>query len=252
MKIYTRIIKLSEPILVIFVWMVLIITPILFRDDFNNSVWRSVRNQVEILVPLSLLFILNRFIFVPKFLFRGRWILYVGTVLVTITLLTVGSFLYDTTIKKVPPRESAAREYEEQRPPPPGHSQEFVESMKDPRRPLTRQPRPMPPFANFLIMSVMIVGFDTGLRSGLRLIESENEKVRLEKENVANQLVLLRNQVSPHFFMNTLNNIHSLIDINSEEAKEAIIKLSKMMRYLLYETETEKTTIKKEVEFLES
>ncbi len=252
MKIYTRIIKLSEPILVIFVWMVLIITPILFRDDFNNSVWRSVRNQVEILVPLSLLFILNRFIFVPKFLFRGRWILYVGAVLVTITLLTVGSFLYDTTIKKVPPRELAAREYEEQRPPPPGHSQEFVESMKDPRRPLPRQPRPMPPFANFLIMSVMIVGFDTGLRSGLRLIESENEKVRLEKENVANQLVLLRNQVSPHFFMNTLNNIHSLIDINSEEAKEAIIKLSKMMRYLLYETETEKTTIKKEVEFLES
>jgi LytS/YehU family sensor histidine kinase len=52
--------------------------------------------------------------------------------------------------------------------------------------------------------------------------------------------------------MNTLNNIHSLVDINSEEAKEAIIKLSKMMRYLLYETETEKTTLKREIEFLES
>ena len=52
--------------------------------------------------------------------------------------------------------------------------------------------------------------------------------------------------------MNTLNNIHSLVDSNTEEAKEAIIKLSRMMRYLLYETETEKTTLKKEVEFLES
>jgi LytS/YehU family sensor histidine kinase len=98
----------------------------------------------------------------------------------------------------------------------------------------------------------LIVGFDTGLRSALRVISVENEKVRLEKESVATQLVLLRNQVSPHFLMNTLNNIHSLIDINSEEAKEAIIKLSKMMRYLLYETETEKTTLIKEVEFLES
>ena len=49
--------------------------------------------------------------------------------------------------------------------------------------------------------------------------------------------------------MNTLNNIHSLVDTNTEEAKEAIIKLSKMMRYLLYETETEHTTLKKEVEF---
>jgi LytS/YehU family sensor histidine kinase len=96
------------------------------------------------------------------------------------------------------------------------------------------------------------VGFDTGLRSGLRGITIENEKVRLEKENVASRLVLLRNQVSPHFLMNTLNNIHSLVDINTEEAKEAIIKLSKMMRYLLYETETEKTTLRKEVEFLES
>jgi LytS/YehU family sensor histidine kinase len=110
----------------------------------------------------------------------------------------------------------------------------------------------MPPFANLLIFSVLIVGFDTGLRSGLRGVEMENEKVRLEKEKVATQLVLLRNQVSPHFLMNTLNNIHSLVDVNSSEAKEAIIKLSKMMRYLLYETETEKTTLKKELEFLES
>ena len=105
---------------------------------------------------------------------------------------------------------------------------------------------------NFLIFSVLIVGFDTGLLSGLRWIGAENEKVRLEKENVATQLTLLRTQVSPHFFMNTLNNIHALVDSNTEEAKEAIIKLSKMMRYLLYETETEKTTLKKEVEFLES
>jgi LytS/YehU family sensor histidine kinase len=52
--------------------------------------------------------------------------------------------------------------------------------------------------------------------------------------------------------MNTLNNIHSLVDINAGEAKEAIIKLSRMMRYLLYETETEKTTLIREVEFLES
>jgi LytS/YehU family sensor histidine kinase len=96
------------------------------------------------------------------------------------------------------------------------------------------------------------VGFDTGLRSNLRWIEVENEKVRLEKENMATQLVLLRNQVSPHFLMNTLNNIHSLVDINTCEAKEAIIKLSKLMRYLLYETETEKTTLKREIEFLGS
>jgi LytS/YehU family sensor histidine kinase len=118
--------------------------------------------------------------------------------------------------------------------------------------PQPEAPRPIPPYANFLILSFLIVGFDTGLRSTLRWTEVQQEKVQLEKENVANQLVMLRNQVSPHFFMNTLNNIHSLVDINTEEAKESIIKLSKMMRYLLYETETEQTTLKREVEFLQS
>lgn len=111
---------------------------------------------------------------------------------------------------------------------------------------LTGSPGRSPPFANIIVLSVLVVGFDTGLRSGLRWIKVENEKVRLEKENVATQLVLLLNQVSPHFFMNTLNNIHSLVDKNAAEAKEAIIKLSKMMRYLLYETEPEKTTLKRE------
>ena len=177
MKIYTRIIKLSEPILVIFVWMVLIITPILFRDDFNNSVWRSVRNQIEILALLSLLFLLTG-LFSSQNCFSEEGGYFIFQRFSTIALLTIGSFIYDTTIRKVPPRGLQSGNMEEQRLPPPGRSQEFDESMKDPRRPQPRQPRPMPPFANFLIMSVLIVGFDTGLRSGLRLIESENEKVQ--------------------------------------------------------------------------
>jgi LytS/YehU family sensor histidine kinase len=52
--------------------------------------------------------------------------------------------------------------------------------------------------------------------------------------------------------MNTLNNIHALIDINSEDAKESVIKLSKLMRYLLYDTEEGKTTLAKEIEFIKS
>lgn len=52
--------------------------------------------------------------------------------------------------------------------------------------------------------------------------------------------------------MNTLNNIHALIDINSEDAKESIVKLSRLMRYLLYDSEKGKTTLEKEVEFIKS
>ena len=66
------------------------------------------------------------------------------------------------------------------------------------------------------------------------------------------QLAFLRNQISPHFFMNTLNNIHALIDINTEDAKESVIKLSKLMRYLLYDSDHGKVPLSKEVEFIRS
>ncbi len=241
-------IKYSEIALITFVWLVLLITPILFREDNNNPLWRSVVNQLEILVPLSILFLINRFVLVPRFLFKGKIKIYIVSLLGVIFFLTIGSYIYDVNNIKTPAQKG--RQAENQMRPP----RDAPPNRDDLPKPSSRQrqPRPVPPFANFLIFSFLIVGFDTGLRSGLRWIEAENEKVKLEKENVSNQLALLKTQVSPHFFMNTLNNIHSLVDTNTSEAQEAIIKLSKMMRYLLYETETEKTTLKKEVEFLES
>ncbi len=244
-----RKIKYAEISLISLVWIVLLVTPILFREDTNNPVWNSITNQLEILIPVAVLFVLNRYIFVPFVLFRGRFAVYIISILGLIFLFSLGSNYYDTKLNN-PNRNN--RQINEQREPPPRPLTEQADRSEEPAPPGQRQPRPVPPFANFLVFSVLVLGFDTGLRMGLRWIEAENEKINLEKENVASQLVLLRNQISPHFFMNTLNNIHSLVDRNADEAKEAIIKLSKMMRYLLYETETGTTTLKKEIEFLES
>ena len=128
-----------------------------------------------------------------------------------IILFTAGSFVYDKNIKKNPPPELPPVESQIQ--PPPYAFPGGVDRFNNLRPDQTHHQKPMPPFANFLILSILIVGFDSGLLSSLRGINIENEKVRLEKENVASQLVLLRNQVSPHFLMNTLNNIHSLVDL---------------------------------------
>jgi hypothetical protein len=245
-----RKIKYSEIALIIFVWLVLLFTPILFREDIYSPLRRIVFIQLQILIPLLIVFILNRFILVPLLLFRGKQASFIISVLSMILIFTIASYFYDSKIINIPPSDGPL--LEEKIISPPYAFPGGVDRFGNLRPEQTRQSKPIPPFANFLIMSILVVGFDTGLKSSLRWIEVENEKVRLEKENVATQLVLLRNQVSPHFLMNTLNNIHSLIDINSCEAKEGIIKLSKMMRYLLYETETEKTTLKREVEFLES
>ena len=242
--------KYTEIILIILVWLVLLFTPILFREDIYSPIRRSVLLQLQILIPLLVVFLINRFFLVPRLLFRGKQASFIISVVGIIVLFTAGSYVYDTKIKNIPPPE-VPQLTEEIRTPPyafPGG----VDTFGNLRPAQSRQPKPIPPFANFRILSVLFVGFDTGLRSGLRGINIENEKVRLEKENVASQLVLLRNQVSPHFLMNTLNNIHTLIEIDSEKAQDTIERLSTLMRYLLYDSAQNTIELKKEIEFLTS
>ncbi len=83
-------------------------------------------------------------------------------------------------------------------------------------------------------------------------MSTERIKQELEKENLETKLDFLKYQLSPHFFMNTLNNIHSLVDISSEKAKDSIIKLSKLMRYLLYDSAEGKTSMQKEIDFMKN
>jgi len=102
------------------------------------------------------------------------------------------------------------------------------------------------------VVSILIIGFDTGLVLSVKWAQSEQNRIRMEKESVENQLAFLRNQVSPHFFMNTLNNIHSLIDFDTTEAKDSVIRLSRLMRHLLYDSEADKIPLQKELEFVQN
>ena len=72
----------------------------------------------------------------------------------------------------------------------------------------------------------------------------------LQAENLSRQLETLRYQINPHFFMNTLNNIHALVDIDPEQAKASIEEFSKLMRHVLYEGDRPTIPLAKETEFL--
>lgn len=74
----------------------------------------------------------------------------------------------------------------------------------------------------------------------------------LEHQHLESELKYLKYQLNPHFFMNTLNNIHALVDIDSEKAKKTIIELSKLMRYVLYEANKSQISLKYEIQFLEN
>jgi len=104
----------------------------------------------------------------------------------------------------------------------------------------------------FILGSIHISGFALGLNVMRQLAENEKKRKELEKDKLNSELAMLKNQLSPHFFFNTLNNIYSLIEIDGNRAQEAVLKLSKMMRYLLYESEHVKTPIADELAFIEN
>lgn len=82
--------------------------------------------------------------------------------------------------------------------------------------------------------------------------ESQKLKNELINQRQASELALLRSQVNPHFLFNTLNNIYSLVYKKSEEAPAAVMKLSKIMRYMLYDSNSDKVQLEKEVDYLKS
>jgi len=248
-----NLLKITEILLISFVWIVMIASPVLFTRQAGSAIsWKMFITPMETIIPLFLIFLINRFVLVPGLLFKNNGLLYGITVAALVVICTIGSLIYQNQFGDRFSNNSPISNINERKmtrppfPPEELYNPDFHPPLNDPH------PKGMPPFANILIFSVLIVGFDTGLKSSFRWAESEKEKARLEKENISIQLDVLRNQVSPHFFMNTLNNIHTLIDISSEKAKDAVIKLSKMMRYLLYDTAHGETTLQKEIIFIES
>ena len=100
--------------------------------------------------------------------------------------------------------------------------------------------------------AIFIVFFSLGLKVIERQSKIEKMQEEMEKEKLNSELAFLKNQISPHFFFNTLNNIYSLIAINIEDSQEAVLKLSKLMRYLLYESEHGDTKLSQEIDFMKN
>lgn len=103
---------------------------------------------------------------------------------------------------------------------------------------------------NYALTALFFTFFSLGLRVMERHARIEKRQKELEREKLNSELALLKNQISPHFFFNTLNNIYALIAINTSDSQEAVLKLSRLMRYLLYESEQGKTRLSSEIEFM--
>jgi len=100
-----------------------------------------------------------------------------------------------------------------------------------------------------LINIYSIVGLFTAIKMIKYWFLNQQMKIELENKNKSSELALLRSQLNPHFLFNTLNNIDSLIMSNQQKASDAIIKLSDILRSVIYESE-EIVPIYKEIDYL--
>ena len=216
----------QENLLYVALWAVSFIAPLLSQyvhslsDGHMVFRWYDVRFFWLHLMPFLLLFVIHDVLLAPLLIYRQKpW----HYAVLTLAMLACFTFYQCSTR----PPEPQFHHPERQEIPPP-----FAE-------PPQHVKRPPAIIGEHNIVSVIILTLILGLNLGIKFyFKSREDRIRLatlEKENLEQQLEYLRYQINPHFFMNTLNNIHALVDIDPETAKNTIVELSKMMRYVLYE-----------------
>jgi two-component system LytT family sensor kinase len=224
-------------------WAILLGLPLYFikRWDIGKDfIWLYyVGNLIN-----GIIFYINYLILVPRYFFQRRKHRYYISVVVLLTFLYIVSDRSNELVfKYIPGRDNVENKQgppvdkEKPGPPKPGVL-------------LGRPPFRQMHLLNYIFTSSFLVFFSMGLRVLERHSQVEKWQKELEKEKLNSELALLKNQISPHFFFNTLNNIYSLIGINAEDSRKAVLKLSKLMRYLLYESDHGDTKLSNEIEFM--
>ena len=81
---------------------------------------------------------------------------------------------------------------------------------------------------------------------------NENRSLKIKNRQIEMQLLSLRSQINPHFLFNSLNVIYALAIEKKDQTKDAIIQLSDILRYIIYDSNTEKVTLKEELKLLKN
>lgn len=242
--------RFIETIIYSIIWLTVISIPFFHHRSYNVILWDRICEQWVMMAALFIIFLLNVTVLVPRFLFTRKYRQYIAGVLLMFSVVIPAAVWSELKVDRyfnanMPPMEIRS-----------GLPMELGTSMPVPEgyrlKKTTNERTPFSIFADFLIFAILLTGASTTLKLTSRWITEENLRREIEKEQLKTELTLLKYQVSPHFLMNTLNNIHALIDMDVDRAKDAVIKLSLLMRYLLYDSSHGKTTLRKELDFIES
>ena len=245
----------KENILYLIFWTLLFLAPLGgavvhgYLDSNYHADWHLISGIWKILALLLLAFIIHNFSCAPILIYKHNPVKYVFA---SLSVLVLFSFLQCQT----KPARTLARRGDGAAmlappPPPMKHAPGGDQSPKDS---LLLPPRPPFLLNDMELFFSLALFLMFGLNLGVKLYykyERDRKKMHLLKsQNLEHQLAYLKYQINPHFFMNTLNNIHALVDIDPELAKTTIVILSKMMRYILYEGDNTMIPLQRECDFI--
>lgn len=201
-------------------WGLFFAFPLFFTHNNDGTIdWRDFVFHCIVPASLCIIFYLNYFIFIPHILFREQTKRFIFINLITILILTIGLH-YWNNMDAPPPRDH----------------------------------RPMPPFYIFYLRDMASLIFSAGLSVAIcmskRWSKTEAERREAVKSRTEAELKNLRNQLNPHFLLNTLNNIYALITFDTDKAQQAVQELSKLLRYVLYDNQQMFVPLNKEIDFI--
>lgn len=206
-------------------WGILFGLPFFFtgREAQEVTVMSYMRS---VIVPLSfmLVFYVNFFLLVNRYLFsRHGWKFFLSNLL----LIAFAMLSVHLLMQLLPPPE-----------------------MHRPHRP----DKEMQDIIGFFLVNGMLYALVAGLSVAIKMTSSwyevESMRRELEKSRAEAELQNLKSQLNPHFLFNTLNNIYSLIAFSPERAQEAVHDLSRLLRYVLYDSSQPQVPLEKELDFI--
>ena len=260
--------KRQETIIYLVLWSLLFIAPVLSLYIHTQStqeqfLWSEVFTVWRQMAVFFAFFLIHNYLLAPLIVYQQKKALYVSSIVV----ITAVFALYqcnnrpdihaDGMAEHHPPTEK-----NDGRPgPPPDFNGQLPPDFNGqlPPEPPDNKAKPSderPPLmvgqhdiiATIILILMLLANL--GIKLSFKQRHDQRNIAELQRKSLEQQLEFLKYQLNPHFLMNTLNNIHALVDIDPERSKEAIIELSKILRYVLYESNHERVPMTKEIEFM--
>lgn len=207
------------------VWITLFCLPYLLSYGEDQEINRLIAHFWVPLFFSSIIFYFNYFLLIDRFLFPKKMLQFIVVNAIIIVL-----FLF-------------LKEYIEDN---------FFKDLM--RNRVKKSERVGPPFKIAIYIQILSylapLLFSIALKTTKRWRKTEAERKEATNFKLQSELQHLHYQLQPHFFFNSLNNIYSMVDISPEQAKKSIHSLSKLMRYMLYETNMDLVPLSKEIDFL--